>query len=290
MKMAENVRVRRHGRNANAPSLLRGLLYDREGHRFTPSHTVKNGKRYRYYVLPHIAKDGPNDEPDRIPAQEIENLIISKLREFFSSPDQVMSSLARPGDDVAITRGLVQGSGSYAEGLNTTSAAQLNEMLTEIMLRATVLRDSVGIQFSHSAVRSQLLEEGEAPPDLGDERDWITLEVLAKLKRCGGETRLIIPGPAANDQRRRPIASLVKAVSRAYDWVRKIESGEFKDQRAIATAYGINERYISHILPGAFLAPTIVEAILEGKHSPDLSLNTLLKDLPLSWTEQHLGN
>ncbi len=160
MKMAENVHVRRHGRNANTPSLLRGLLYDKEGHRFTPSHAVKNGKRYRYYVLPHIAKDGPNDEPDRIPAQEIENLIISKLREFFRSPDQVISSLARPGDDVAITRELVQASESYAEGLNTISAAQLNEMLTEIMLRATVLRGSVGIRFSLSAVRSQLLKEG----------------------------------------------------------------------------------------------------------------------------------
>ena len=36
--------------NAKSPSLLVGLLYDDQGNRFTPSHAVKRGKRYRYYV------------------------------------------------------------------------------------------------------------------------------------------------------------------------------------------------------------------------------------------------
>ena len=41
---------RRNGLSANCSSLLVGLLQDAEGYRFTPSHTAKNGKRYRYYV------------------------------------------------------------------------------------------------------------------------------------------------------------------------------------------------------------------------------------------------
>ena len=80
--------------------------------------------------------------------------------------------------------------------------------------------------------------------------------------------------------------SLVKAVSRAHEWVRRIESGEFKDQRAIAAASGLGERYVSRILPSAFLAPEIVEAILEGRHASNLTLDALLKNVPLSWTEQ----
>lgn len=37
------------GRTAQ-PTLLAGLLFDGDGNRMTPSHAVKKGTRYRYYV------------------------------------------------------------------------------------------------------------------------------------------------------------------------------------------------------------------------------------------------
>jgi hypothetical protein len=92
--------------------------------------------------------------------------------------------------------------------------------------------------------------------------------------------------PAQSTTAGKPVPSLLKAVSRAHDWVRRIESGEFKDQRAIATATGLDERYVSHILPSAFLAPEIVETIVEGMQSLDLTLNELLRDTPLDWKLQ----
>jgi len=288
-KMAENAHARRHGTNANAPSLLRGLIYDEDGNRFTPSHAIKNGKRYRYYVSQRVTKNGPNgsDELNRIPARDIENLVITRLKDFFESPDQVVTSLALDGDDIEATRHLVEASGRYGKELDQDSAARVNEMLTTIALRATVLRQSVSIELDRHAIRAQLFAAGgETHSAGGDEQDLITLEIPASLKRCSGEMRLIIPGPAASDRQRQPVHCLMKAVSRAHEWVRRIENGEFEDQRAIAAATDLNERYVSRILPSAFLAPEIVEAILEGDHAPDLSLGTLLKNIPLSWTEQ----
>ena len=104
--MAENVRVRRHGTNAKAPSLLRGLLYDEDGNRFTPSHACKRGKRYRYYVSQRVIKDASSasNQPGRIPARELENLVLAKLKSFFSSADQVVSALALPEDDLGVTQ------------------------------------------------------------------------------------------------------------------------------------------------------------------------------------------
>ena len=50
-RLRTNNEARRSGSYSKSPSLLVGLLYDEDGgNRFTPSHAVKNGKRFRYYV------------------------------------------------------------------------------------------------------------------------------------------------------------------------------------------------------------------------------------------------
>ena len=48
--LAENRVNRTTGADAKQPSLLAGLIFDETGERLTPSHAVKKGTRYRYYV------------------------------------------------------------------------------------------------------------------------------------------------------------------------------------------------------------------------------------------------
>jgi site-specific DNA recombinase len=72
-----NGQARRLGVNAKTPSLLAGLLYDAEGHRFTPLHTTKkSGKRYRYYASQAVIRNGPagKNGANRFPAHDIEQL------------------------------------------------------------------------------------------------------------------------------------------------------------------------------------------------------------------------
>ena len=47
----------------NFPSLLVGLLYDAQGNRFTPFHTDRRGKRYRYYVSREVVLQGATATP-----------------------------------------------------------------------------------------------------------------------------------------------------------------------------------------------------------------------------------
>src|SRR5215467_8715801 len=49
-QLAGNAAERNSGTNTRQPSLLAGLLFDGDGNRMTPTHAVKNGVRYRYYV------------------------------------------------------------------------------------------------------------------------------------------------------------------------------------------------------------------------------------------------
>jgi site-specific DNA recombinase len=117
-------------------------------------------------------------------------------------------------------------------------------------------------------------------------RAELTLTVDARLKRCGGETKLIVPARATDSTLPRPNPTLIKALARAHSWFARLQSGQGSSIRAIARAERLAERYIARIIPLAFLAPDITEAILEGTQPEDLTLAKLCQRLPLAWLEQ----
>jgi site-specific DNA recombinase len=51
---------------------------------------------------------------------------------------------------------------------------------------------------------------------------------------------------------------------------------------------GVSDRYVSSVLPLAFLAPDIVEAIAKGQRPADLTAHRLIRhhNLPVSWAAQ----
>jgi DNA invertase Pin-like site-specific DNA recombinase len=294
-RMNESIRGKRHGRNAAAPSLLRGLVFDAGGKRLTPSHAVKRGRRYRYYVSQRVIEDAATT--GRIPAQELEKVVLAELKAFFASADQITSALCDPSDDLGDTRQLVEASQRAAKSLDSNSHEAVSEFIAEVVDRIVIHKESVAIQINREALRTTLLYPDRAPAKESAQQsrteDLLVLDVSAKFRRCRGEMRLIIPSPNEASERRKPIPSLVKAIARAQDWVRAIVAGEHKDQRAIAAAIGVNEQYVSHVIAGAFLAPGIVESILRGSEEiSSLSLPKLLDQVPLSWIEQYrtMGN
>src|SRR5580692_10618546 len=66
----------------------------------------------------------------------------------------------------------------------------------------------------------------------------------------------------------------------------RILSGQVANQHALAKQTGFDKRYISRIIPLAFLAPDITEAILDGKQVPDLSLEKCVYEIPFEWALQ----
>jgi DNA invertase Pin-like site-specific DNA recombinase len=65
--------AQREGGKTRQPSLLAGMLFDRDGNRMTPSHAIKKGTRYRYYVSGSlITKDRTEDSAGlRIPVYNL---------------------------------------------------------------------------------------------------------------------------------------------------------------------------------------------------------------------------
>ena len=76
---------------------------------------------------------------------------------------------------------------------------------------------------------------------------------------------------------------MVKALARAVRWRRMLETGVVVTIREIAAAERINEPYVSRVLRLRLLAPEIVEAILDGRQPPDITLRGLMKGFPVEW-------
>src|SRR3984893_8206844 len=97
-RLAGNAAQRNAGGRAAQPSLLPGTLFDDDGNRMTPSHAVKKGTRYRYYVSrPQITKDQADGSPGRrIPAAEIEQLVAGRVRQWLLDPGSIYRAISWP--------------------------------------------------------------------------------------------------------------------------------------------------------------------------------------------------
>ena len=78
-------------------SLLTGMLTDGHGNRFTPSHAVRSGRRYRYYVpAAPIGETGADrGQVRRLPTQEVEGAMIRMLVEALTSPARLLERFER---------------------------------------------------------------------------------------------------------------------------------------------------------------------------------------------------
>ena len=85
-----------------------------------------------------------------------------------------------------------------------------------------------------------------------------------------------------------PDPQLCRLVARARLCFDQLASGEIPSVRIMAEHNGSHESDISRILPLAFLAPDIVEAILDGRQPVELTAESLkrLPALPTDWDAQ----
>jgi site-specific DNA recombinase len=197
-KLTANRREHSLAVGAEAPSLLAGLIVDSDGNRMTSTHATKRAKRYRYYVSASLlAGDHPQAQKGmRIPAGDIEALVLDRLRAFFSSRTDVSETLA-PLDldgyalDAALRKAL-----KLSERWLAMPPVELKSLVQEIVDRITVVADRIEIQLSRAKIASALqVGERSQRPDL----DPVVLSIEAKVRRAGQGKRLVIGNGAETE-------------------------------------------------------------------------------------------
>jgi hypothetical protein len=116
--------------------------------------------------------------------------------------------------------------------------------------------------------------------------DTITLHVPFRVVKRGGRKEVQMPNGAP--VQRRTDNTLIKALARAFRWKKMLESGEFATINELAEREGIAPSYMARVLRLTLLAPDIVEAILDGRQGPEVTLGRLLEGFPVEWEGQRI--
>ncbi|MDR5651427.1 hypothetical protein [Ruixingdingia sedimenti] len=116
--------------------------------------------------------------------------------------------------------------------------------------------------------------------------DTVTLHVPFRVVKRGGRKEMQLPEGATQSQR--TDSTLVKALARAFRWKRMLESGEYATIAELAEREGIAPSYMTRVLRLTLLAPDIIDAILDGKQGPEVTLAQVLEPFPLTWQHQAL--
>ena len=135
--LQESPRKRAARTRAETPALLKGLLFGPDGAAFSPTHTRKGGRLYRYYVSQTVLKHGAGSCPvGRVSAGEIEAAVIDQLRAVFRQPEIVVgtwkAARAQDGDITeADTRSALQQLDPLWDELFPTEQARIVALLVD---------------------------------------------------------------------------------------------------------------------------------------------------------------
>jgi hypothetical protein len=222
----------------------------------------------------------------RVPAVELEALIVDQIQKLLNKPTCLIQNLL--GDDAASEdkQTAISAVSKAAARLSREGERERLAFARTIISEIVVRGDAVEIRFNRSAFKVELglMQTPTPQPDQQESKAdrCFTISVQTRITRSGRQKRMIIADD--NGCHRLINDDMRMAVARAIKWDQEIRTGT--SPRQIAKREDLSAGYISRVLPLAFLAPDIVQAIYEGRQPCELKVKALSANLPIEWTEQ----
>lgn len=281
--LEKNAPNRTTRRNTKSTALLAGLLEDADGHPLVPQACTTRGVKYHYYVSRKL-KTGDVDSGWRLIRDTIESTVLTILKDHLTDDLKLSRLLQLDQIDVTARRTIMQAS----KGLAAALAKPTQELMHQLVERIVLTTISVTIQLSKEGLLFHLPIDEE--PESW-EQNHLSIEEDIVLRRRGQETKLVLGGkhePASN-----PDETLIQLIARATLLREQLETGEILSLAEFAEAQDLDPSNMNKLVPLGYLAPSIVEDILEGRQPEHLSSRSLqrMADLPFDWDAQrhHLG-
>ncbi|MEP2980457.1 MAG: recombinase family protein [Lentilitoribacter sp.] len=272
-------------------SKLLGKIYDGNGERFTPSHSKKGKRRYRYYVSRHLIRDSVNNPSSdqtkslsetnsktnwRLPAKQFEDMIGKAIMDHLNKNQHKLLTKDASAEQIKSCSKTIK---SLTCENDKPPQLKLNHF--KLIKRIDLQAGSITITLSGEETATQL----SIDPELINE-DILIFDTPFQHRKRGVESKFTIGNQITNHDE-----ILVKNLAQAHHFMEQLKLGKSPDQ--IAQDYSvksntmISARRVLHLIKLACLAPDITDTILKGRQPYGLTSARLLKSpLPSDWKEQ----
>jgi site-specific DNA recombinase len=278
VQLAVNSRRREIRNTLTRRGLLVGLLRDKEGRRLTHTHAKKRNRRYRYYAV-HAQPGEKTTGLLRVPAEQIETRIRQVVIDWLAAPTKWVAEITQRQPTASELNRVMQACTKYTEALQATDPCVEQSALKTLLIGIVVEDDTLCLTLDTPGLAEACELEGAS-------NNHMTHRVPCRFINRSGQLKLIV---RPEDESTGGIdEALIRSVARAHHWFDQLKTGEVRSMREIAEQENLSTSYVIRYFRLAFLAPDIVEAIVEGRQPPGISVRKLTnnKKLPSDWAEQ----
>ena len=262
-------------------SPLIGKIFDESGRVLTPSHAIKGKRRYRYYVSRNLLSSTAKQAGRgwRIPAAEIERIVTAAVLMILEDHAGIANHLKSPNHNTIHVKSVFEAATAWCTRLR--SGTQAPEALALLVNRVNLGEDEILVSIR------LLVDCAENRTDDTPIQLSLARMIPMQIRRRGAEVKLVVGGDDESSRKSDP--ALLKLIARAHCWFDELVTGQALSMVEIGRREKIGKRHVSEIVRLAFLAPSIVQQIVIGVHSPELTAKALLHQsgrLPLDWEMQ----
>jgi hypothetical protein len=276
--LAGNTRERRTTSRSTEQSLLTGMVTDGLGRPMTPTHSTRGTRRYRYYVSRLEGGDGAH-RLWRLPARAIEQLVLRELAQVIGQGDALAERL--PETSAETLELIWQRAAELGTRFSNSNACEAFVMLRELELRVQLHDDRMELRLNPGLLLNLALgaDRRWVEVELQDATDMV-LSVPVQMQRRGQELKLVArqADPTAPHEVDTKLVELIIKAHRACERMERDGENVPRSEIPNLTRHGRL----------AYLAPDIIQAIMDGKSWGNLSPRSLLRsaNLPTCWHTQ----
>lgn len=262
--LQEQSRIPRGKQTSGRPSApLTGKIFDAAEERLTPVHTLKQGRRYAYYISQALkSAPVPSDRFTgwRLPARSFEDRVAAAIRRHLRT---------------ALMRDLVSSPDAKLIADVTSLLADKATDLLKTVERVALLNSQLTITLSAGSLAQVLV----ILPDRIN-ADSLHFDVPFTLRRRGVEARLLLEGDLLPRDE-----TLISNIAKGHFFIDQVARG--RSFQEIADTNALSVKRVQQILEFAFLSPHSVRQVIEGRQPSFLTAEWCLKnEIPADWNAQ----